>query len=165
MHVRIPAPFRAALLIPALVGLAACSAGDATAPAASDPSQAAAAKGSGGGGDPLPAPTPVPGTITGTWKGVLVTPSGPQATRMILRQSGTDVTGDAWFLVATTEQRLHINRGLVVKGTSVTLLLLDGNGKESLVRYAGQLSPDGRSMTGSVIDLRGPVYPLDLTLQ
>jgi hypothetical protein len=157
--------FRLLLVLPVFGVLAACSASDSTAPPAPNPSQPAAAKGSGSGGDPVPAPTPVPGTVNGTWKGSLITPSGSQATTMILRQSGTDVTGDAYFLVGATEQRLRINKGLVLNRTSVTLLLLDGNGKESYVRYAGQLSADGRTMTGAVIDLRGPTYQLDLILQ
>jgi hypothetical protein len=164
MRFQIPAHVRLLSVASVLGVLAACAAGDSTAPAAGGPSQPASSKGGGGGGG-APAPTPVPGTITGTWKGVLITPSGAQPTTMFLKQSGTEVTGDAYFLVLTTEQRLRINRGLVLKGTSVTLLLTDGNGKESSVRYAGQLSGDGRTMTGAVIHLRGPQYPLDLTLQ
>jgi hypothetical protein len=164
MQFRISAHRRIILFIPAFAALAACSAGDSTGPGV-DPSQPLAAKGSGSGGDPVTPPTPVAGTITGTWTGTLITPSGGQPTRMLLRQQGTDVTGEAYFLVGSTEQRLKINRGLVLKGTSITLLLLDGNGKESYVRYAGTLSADGRTMIGSVIDLRGPTYALDLTLQ
>jgi hypothetical protein len=157
---------RLSLLIPAFVGLAACSASDSTGPSVLDPSPAAAAKGSGSGGDPVTAPTPVPGTVTGTWKGTLLNPAGSQATTFFLRQEKTEVTGDAFFVVSsTTTQRLRINRGYVFKDGSVAFLLVDGNGKESLVRYAGQLSADGKQMTGSVIDLRGPVYALDLTLQ
>jgi hypothetical protein len=155
---------RSLIFVPVLGVLAACSASDSTAPSP-DLTLAAAAKGSGSGGDPLPAPTPVPGTITGTWKGTLITPAGNQPTRMILRQSETEVTGDAYFLAGTTEQRLRVNRGIVLNKISVTLLLVDGNGKESLVRYAGEISADGRTMTGAVIHLRGPTYPLDLTLQ
>jgi hypothetical protein len=165
MEFKTPTCIRLLLVLPVFGLLAACSASDSTAPAAPDPSQPVAAKGSGSGGDPLPPPTPVPGTVNGTWKGSLITPSGAQPTTMILRQSGTEVTGDVYFLVGATEQQLRINRGRVLQGTSVTLLLVDGNGKESYVRYAGQLSADGRTMTGAVIDLRGPTYPLDLTLQ
>jgi hypothetical protein len=165
MEFKTPTCIRLLLVLPVFGVLAACSASDPTAPSAPSPSQPTADKGSGSGGTPAPPPTPVPGTITGVWKGSLITPSGSQATTIFLKQSGTDVTGDAFFLVGTTEQRLRINRGLVLNQTSVTLLLLDGNGKESYVRYAGQLSADGRTMTGAVIDLRGPTYPLDLTLQ
>jgi hypothetical protein len=165
MQFRIPSRMHLLFVAPVLAALAACAAGDSTAPVAQSPSQAASSKGSGSGGTPTPPPTPVPGTVTGTWKGLLIRPSGSQATTMFLKQSGTDVTGDAYFLVSGIEQRLRINRGLVLKGTSVTLLLLDGNGKESSVRYAGQLSADGQTMTGAVIDLNGPQYPLDLTLQ
>jgi hypothetical protein len=154
---------RLVFLVPVFGVLAACVASDSTAPAAA--SQATAARGSGSGGDPVPPPTPVPGTVNGTWSGMLITPSGSQPTRMVLRQSGTEVTGDAFFLVSGVEQRLRINRGRVIGGMSVILLLTDGNGKESSVRYAGQLGADGRTMTGSVIDLLGPTYPLDLTLQ
>jgi hypothetical protein len=165
MRFTIPPHLRLLFVAPLFGVLAACGASDSTAPDALDQSQPAASKGSGSGGDPAPAPTPVPGTITGTWKGVLITPSGSQPTTMVLRQSGTEVTGDAFFLVSTIEQRLRINRGRVLSGTSVILLLTDGNGKESLVRYAGQLSADGRTMTGAVIHLNGPEYALDLTLQ
>jgi hypothetical protein len=164
MQSRISSRIRLSFFIPLFGMLVACSASDSTAPTLAT-SQPAAAKGSGSAGDPVPAPTPVPGTITGTWKGTLITPSGGQATTLLLTQSRTDVTGDAFFLVGTTVQRLRINRGLVLNATSVTLLLTDGNGKESYVRYAGQLSADGRTMTGAVIDLRGPTYALDLTLQ
>jgi hypothetical protein len=164
MQTTIPAHLRLILFIPAFVGVAACSAGDATAPTVAD-AQAAAAKGSGSGGDAVSPPAPVPGTVTGTWKGTLITPFGVQATTMFLRQSGTEVTGDAFFITPTGEQRLRINRGVVLNRTSVTLLLSEGGSKESQVRYAGQLGADGRTMTGSVIDLRGPIYPLDLTLQ
>jgi hypothetical protein len=163
MRFKILPHVRLMFVVPVFGVLAACAASDSTAPA--PPSQATAAKGSGQDGDPLPPPTPVPGTVTGTWNGALITPSGSQPTRMILRQSDTEVTGDAYFLVSGTEQRRRINRGRVIGGTSVILLLTDGNGKESSVRYAGQLSADGRTMTGSVIDLVGPTYPLDLTLQ
>jgi hypothetical protein len=165
MRFMIPPHVRLLFVAPGLAVLAACAAGDSTAPAAQSLSQPAASKGSGRDGGGAPAPTPVPGTITGTWKGTLITPSGAQPTRMVLRQSGTDVTGDAYFLVSTIEQRLRVNRGLVLNGTGVTLLLVDGNGKESSVRYAGQLSADGRTMTGAVIHLNGPQYALDLTLQ
>jgi hypothetical protein len=165
MRFKIPSHIRLLCVAPVVVVVAACAAGDSTSPAARSVSQPAASKGSGSGGTPAPAPTPVPGTITGTWKGMLITPSGSQPTTMFLKQSKTEVTGDAYFLVSAIEQRLRINRGVVLKGASVTLLLTDGNGKESSVRYAGQLSADGRTMTGAVIDLRGPQYPLDLTLQ
>jgi hypothetical protein len=165
MRFTIPPHLRLLFAVPVLGVLAACAAGDSTAPVAGGLSQPAASKGSGSDGGGTPVPTPVPGTISGVWKGMLITPSGSQPTTMLLKQKGTDVTGDAYFLVSGVEQRLRINRGLVLNGTSVTLLLLDGNGKESSVRYAGQLSADGRTMTGAVIDLRGPQYPLDLILQ
>jgi len=157
---------RSLFLLPVFAMLAACSAGDSTAPVVPDPAPPAAAKGSGSGGDPVAPPTPVPGTITGVWKGMLITPSGSQPTTMFLTQRRTDATGEAYFQVSATEQlRLQINRGLVLSNGSVQLLLSEGDSKESYVRYAGQLSADGRTMTGAVIDLRGPTYPLDLILQ
>jgi hypothetical protein len=165
MPSKIPAHIRLLFVAPVFSVLAACAAGDSTAPAAPGLSQPATSKGSGREGDGATAPTPVPGTVTGTWKGMLITPSGAQPTTMFLKQSGTEVTGDAYFLVSATEQRLRINRGLVLSDMSVVLLLTDGNGKESGVRYAGQLSADGRTLTGAVIHLQGPQYPLDLTLQ